>query len=159
MLAASTDRIKSSDGDTAMRKVCVPAIAVSCMLAVEPAVAGSLVLEISNFDGARGVLYAQLFDSEAAYKANTGSVRQFAQPVNSTTMRLEFNDLPSGQYAARLFQDLNGDRKVNTNFVGMPTEPFGFTNNAPANFGPPSFGSSAVIVGDRPVVQTIKLNR
>jgi uncharacterized protein (DUF2141 family) len=141
-----------------MRKLRLPALAVASTLAATPAVADSLVLDITNFDGARGILYAQLFDSEAAYKAG-GALRQAAEPVNGPTVRLEFNDLPSGRYAVRLFQDLNGDRKVNTNVLGMPIEPFGFTNNAPATLGPPSFGEAAVVVGDRPIVQTIKLNR
>jgi uncharacterized protein (DUF2141 family) len=142
-----------------MRPFRLPALSVIPLLATGPAVAGSLALDITNFDGARGVLYAQLFNTEAAYKASAGALRQVAEPVKGATVRLEFNDLPSGRYAVRLFQDLNGDRKVNTNFLGMPVEPFGFTNNAPATLGPPSFDAAAVTVGDAPIVQTIKLVR
>ena len=142
-----------------MRKLRLSVVAVGSCLTAAPALAGSLVLEVTNLDSGRGVLYAQVYSSEAAFKAGTGAVRQVEKAVKEATIRLEFNDLPSGQYAVRLFQDLNGDRKVNTNAFGMPVEPFGFTNNAPAHFGPPSFGAVAVTVGDRPVVQTIKLNR
>ena len=47
--------------------------------------------------------------------------------------------LPKGEYALALFQDLNGDKELNKNFIGYPTEPFTFSNNAPVRFGPPKW--------------------
>ncbi len=47
--------------------------------------------------------------------------------------------LPKGKYALAFFQDLNKDNILNKNFIGYPTEPFTFSNNAPANFGPPKY--------------------
>jgi len=35
--------------------------------------------------------------------------------------------------------DLNGNGELDTNFVGLPQEPYGFSNNATANFGPPKW--------------------
>lgn len=48
-------------------------------------------------------------------------------------------DMPTGIYGLALFQDLNGDEKMNKNFLGIPTEPYAFSNNAPATFGPPKW--------------------
>ena len=50
-----------------------------------------------------------------------------------------FQDIPEGDYAVTIFHDKNGDGKLNTNFVGIPKEPYGFSNNPFAMFGPPSF--------------------
>jgi len=37
--------------------------------------------------------------------------------------------LPTGQYGIAIYHDENGDGKLNKNFVGYPSEPFGFSNN------------------------------
>lgn len=38
--------------------------------------------------------------------------------------------LPSGRYAIAAFHDQNGNGKIDKNWVGVPTEPYGFSNNA-----------------------------
>lgn len=48
-------------------------------------------------------------------------------------------ELPEGTYALAFFQDLNGNGKLDKNMIGYPKEPFAFSNNAPANFGPPKW--------------------
>lgn len=50
-----------------------------------------------------------------------------------------FNDLAPGKYAIAAFQDLNDDGEMNANMFGMPVEPYGFSNDARGQFGPPSF--------------------
>jgi uncharacterized protein (DUF2141 family) len=47
-------------------------------------------------------------------------------------------DLEAGRYALRIFQDLNGNGKLDTGWMGIPSEPYGFSNNAMGRFGPPS---------------------
>ena len=50
-----------------------------------------------------------------------------------------FEGLAPGKYAARAYQDLNDDGEMNANMFGMPVEPYGFSNDARGQFGPPSF--------------------
>ncbi len=50
-----------------------------------------------------------------------------------------FTDIPEGDYAITLFQDKNNDGALNTNFIGIPKEPYGFSNNPSSMFGPPSY--------------------
>jgi uncharacterized protein (DUF2141 family) len=40
--------------------------------------------------------------------------------------------------ALRMFQDVDGNGEMNRSAFGMPSEPFGFSNNPEINFGPPS---------------------
>jgi len=58
--------------------------------------------------------------------------------VGSETVAV-FTDVPEGDYAVTLFHDKNSDGKLNTNFIGIPKEPYGFSNNPMALFGPPSY--------------------
>ena len=59
--------------------------------------------------------------------------------VANTETKAVFEDVPEGDYAVTIFHDKNSDGKLNTNFVGIPKEPFGFSNNPMILFGPPSF--------------------
>ena len=61
-------------------------------------------------------------------------------------MRITFNDLPSKTYAVAVFLDHNEDGKLNRNFLGIPTEKFGFSSNPIIKNGPPKFGNSAILV-------------
>jgi uncharacterized protein (DUF2141 family) len=66
--------------------------------------------------------------------------------------------LPPGSYALSVLQDLNGNRKLDTNFIGIPIEPSGSSNNAPARFSAPKFKDALFTVGDTPIELRIKLN-
>lgn len=66
-------------------------------------------------------------------------MRTAAVDAQAGTVRLVIADLPAGDYALSVFQDENGNGKLDTNPVGMPIEPYGFANDAAGSFGPPGF--------------------
>ncbi|WP_169303043.1 DUF2141 domain-containing protein [Thalassotalea mangrovi] len=48
-------------------------------------------------------------------------------------------DLPEGDYALFLYQDLDMDSEMKTNWIGIPKEPVGTSNDAKGKMGPPDF--------------------
>ena len=48
-------------------------------------------------------------------------------------------DLPYGKYVVAGIHDLDDNGVLTGNFLGMPKEPFGFSNNKRGNFGPPKW--------------------
>ena len=67
-----------------------------------------------------------------------------------------FANLPHGDYAVILFHDENGNGKLDKNFWGVPTEPYGFSNDAQGFLGPPAFKDATLSIdGDRTI--SIKL--
>ena len=80
---------------------------------------GKLLLELSN-------------DKEEVLKG-------FAGTIVANKSIVVINDLKPGKYAFKYFHDENNDEKLNTNFMGIPKEGYGFSNNAKGTFGPPSF--------------------
>jgi len=52
--------------------------------------------------------------------------------------------VPPGVYAVAAVHDLNGNGRLDTNFLGMPKEPYGFSRAARGRFGPPSFEDAAL---------------
>lgn len=67
-------------------------------------------------------------------------------------------NLSPGQYAVILFHDENGNGKLDKNGIGIPTEPYGFSNNVQGFFGPPSYAKAAFQISGNDKAVTITLN-
>ena len=68
------------------------------------------------------------------------------RPAAAGTVRVIFADVTPGAYVVAAFHDADGDGELAQNFVGMPTEGYGFSNGAVGFMGPPSFEDAAVTV-------------
>jgi uncharacterized protein (DUF2141 family) len=66
-------------------------------------------------------------------------------------------NVPAGTWAVLAYHDENSNKKLDTNFVGMPKEGYGFSNGAKATFGPPSFKDAAIPVGEGKVTAVVTL--
>lgn len=104
---------------------------------------------------AEGSVVVAIFDKEADWKARDRPVRtqKVAAGPNS---RLRIEGLQPGRYGLMVFHDKNNDGRLNTWPIGMPSEPYGFSNNARGRFGPASWQAASFEVrGDS--VQTLRL--
>lgn len=66
-------------------------------------------------------------------------------------------DVPPGRYAIQAYLDENDNREVDQNFLGVPKEGVGFSQDAPFGLGPPTFRRAAFAHGDAPETVTLKL--
>ena len=65
-------------------------------------------------------------------------------------------NIPDGKYAIALFIDKNKNNKIDKNFIGIPKEQFGFSNNAMGKLSAPSFQQAMFeVAGD--TIQNIEL--
>ena len=80
------------------------------------------------------------------------------QPARPGAVRFVVGDLSPGRYAVAAFHDANDNGELDTNLLGIPSEGYGIGNDAGAAFGPPSFESAAVTVGDSPAVAVLTLS-
>lgn len=62
-------------------------------------------------------------------------------PANAGEGRL--TDLPTGRYAVGVFQDMNRNGQLDRGRFGIPSEPYGFSQDARGNGGPPEFRDAA----------------
>jgi uncharacterized protein (DUF2141 family) len=67
------------------------------------------------------------------------------------------HDLVPGTYAVALFHDRNSNGFLDKKALGIPKEPYGFSNNASATFGPPSFERAKIVLDGSPVTIEIRL--
>jgi len=66
-------------------------------------------------------------------------IKGFSETITDGKCILVIKEPKPGKYAFKYFHDENNDEKINTNFMGIPKEGYGFSNNAKGTFGPPSF--------------------
>ncbi len=91
--------------------------------------------------GEQGHLLGALYDAAGTWLKQ---VRATAKVAADGSHSLVFADLPEGSYALAVFQDLNANDKLDTNLVGIPAEPYGFSRDAQGSFGPPKFEDAVV---------------
>jgi len=109
-----------------------------------------------NKPEAGGVLRLALCPSKEAYDSEQGC-RTLSVDATGRTVRCAFPDVKPGTYAVKVFHDINNDSQLNTSWIGWPQEPYGFSNDAPVNTGPPSFRLAAITVGEKPLTTRIRL--
>ena len=129
---------------------------LAALVLAAPAEATTLRLDIQGLKP-KGQVMVVLYDAEAAWKAKTGAVREIRRKVAQASAQILVEGLEAGQYGAMVFQDLNLDGKMNFNLVGMPMEPYGFSNNSRGLFGPPAWGRAAFRFGGGDAVHSIRL--
>lgn len=67
------------------------------------------------------------------------ALRQADAFISGGTARIVFPGLPPGGYAVAAYHDENGNGKLDTGFLGIPTEGLGASNDAKGFMGPPDF--------------------
>lgn len=110
--------------------------------------AGDLVVVVENIKSDQGNVRAAVFNNAKDFP-KTYTAGQFIA-AKSGTVSFIFKDLPTGQYAVSAIHDMNANGKLDTNFVGKPVEPYGFSREARGTFGPPAFEDAAIQL-DAPV--------
>jgi len=111
--------------------------------------AASLTVQITRADPGIGQIAVALFNSQESF-LETAVFDTTQMVAESDTLTFEFADLTPGEYAISTFYDKNENGKLDTRFLGIPKEPFGFSNNPSVLFGPPSFDKTKIHLEDGP---------
>ncbi len=117
----------------------------------------NITVTLSGIKDIKGIVQAGLYNSEDSYK-NGGSVRGAKVDVDADTITINYENLPDGEYAIKLFHDVDGDGKMGANLFGMPTEPFAFSNNAFGKMGPAKWEDAKFTVSGSETAHAMKLN-
>lgn len=100
---------------------------------------GSLVISIEGFLNSEGYAMVAVFDSEEAYEKGVPKTAMAKVDVIDQKARIVFDDLKYGTYAVAIFHDQNANGKMDKNFLGIPKESYGHSNNVRGTLGPPAF--------------------
>lgn len=126
-------------------------------LAVAPAAAADLTIHVGNVLPAGGTLRLGLYN-EALYPDDDSKPIAAADvPAIAPETTVTLHNIPPGIYAIQTFQDVNSNNRMDTTWLGLPLEPFGFSRDAKPFLSKPSFDDVKFIVGTSETVQTIHL--
>ena len=123
---------------------------------VTPVAAATVELTIRVPVADSGTVYVALFDNANVFPAADSAFRTATSKVASSRVEMQLTDLASGTYAAAAFQDLDSDGNLSTNLLGIPTEPYGFSN-ATGDAGRPEFEEAAFELPDDRKAVTVDL--
>jgi uncharacterized protein (DUF2141 family) len=95
----------------------------------------------------KGDVRCSLFSSAEGFPADTDQrATTIVAPISNRNATCEFGGIAPGVYAIVLFHDENSDGSFNRNWIGLPEEGYGFSNDARAYFHPPSFKDASFSV-------------
>lgn len=114
-------------------------ISFVCVLAfvAQNLFAQNLTLKVQGIEKVTGKLYVAIYNSPESFMKKP--LAGFAVEVKDKVISVPCKGLPAGTYAFSMYQDENGNGKLDTATFGIPTEKFGFSNNAEGVMGPPSY--------------------
>ena len=115
------------------------------------------ILSIRNSTGA---VACALFESQAGFPTEFlhSATNIMIIKIKDAQARCDFEDMPPGTYALAVIHDENMNGKLDTNWLGVPTEGYGFSNDAKAFLSAPSFSAASFSYDGRNVDMTISLN-
>lgn len=109
----------------------------------EPEKVNEIILEIDNISTGTGYVMVAVYNCEDDFLSDRiyYKARIKAEGRKSQSHRLQ---LPSGEYAIAVYQDINSDNILNKTFLGIPKEPYGFSGKPYIKFRPPYWSDTAL---------------
>ncbi len=89
----------------------------------------TLTITVDNIQEVNGILEVYLYIDQETFLEDEKEYALHRFQVDSTNMAMTINNLPKQDYAYFIYQDINADQECNLNFMGVPKEPYGFSNN------------------------------
>ncbi len=108
----------------------------------------TLTLEISGLRNNTGQIHFELSNEKQEQIAG------ITKSITDNACTIVISDLKPGSYSFRFFHDENKNSKLDTNWLGIPREGFGFSNNPTMTFGPPSFEKTLFLLNESKLMKS-----
>ena len=117
-------------------------------------------VKILSIRNSTGTVACALFESPAGFPTEflASATNVMIIKIRKTQARCDFLDIPPGTYAMAVIHDENMNGKLDTNWIGIPKEGYGFSNNAKALLSAPSFSAASFAYDGRSLDLTMTLH-
>jgi uncharacterized protein (DUF2141 family) len=127
----------------------------SAVLAQSPAPSTqqfTLTITVEGMDSNQGNLGILIFNGPKGWAEDRqAALKDISVPAQQGTQKVTLQ-LPAGQYAIALIHDVNVNHKLDKNWIGMPKEQWGMSNNPHATIkAPPIEKAMFTLDGDKEV--------
>lgn len=103
----------------------------------------TITVTVQGISEMKGTIRLGLFNSAKSFPVTGKQYKGYVFELSSKKSSFKLSNIPKGKYAIGLFHDSNANEKMDKNFLGIPTEKYGFSNNARASFSAPSYESAS----------------
>ena len=107
--------------------------------------AATVIVTITGLPSAQGQVKLAMFNSADSWLGDQPRLKATLD-VQAQTISWKVTDIPFGEYGVAVFHDENKNGKMDKNFIGIPQEAYGFSNNQRVTFGPPKWEKAKFIV-------------
>src|SRR5690606_29746871 len=91
----------------------------------------AVTVRIENLNLKKGDIYIAWYNNPAGFGKPEHNYLSKVEGVEGVqSWEYTFKNIPEGQYAIAVFFDTDGNGKLSTNFMGVPSEKYAFSNNA-----------------------------
>ena len=119
---------------------------------------GTLTVRITGFANDNGKCRFALDNSKEVYESEDSVFVGRILPIIDSVATFIIDSLEYGTYAIKVFHDENIDGELDTNILGIPSEDYGFSNNASGWFGPPSWEKSKFLFNQKEMTVEISID-
>jgi len=115
----------------------------------------TISVEVTNIKSDEGNILVGLFDSEKNFLSS--SLKSNRVKAKEGKIKVSFENVPAGTYTVSVIHDENDNGELDSNFMGIPKEPYGISMDGKNMFGPPSYEKAKFELSDKVVNLTISL--
>jgi len=105
-----------------------------------------LLITINNIKSIGGHVQIAVYNDEISYMSDKVYKYHSAKVGKNGNLEIRLENIEKGSYSICIFHDENDNGKLDKNFLGMPIEPYGFSNNPKIFFSPPGFKDTMINV-------------
>ncbi len=135
--------VVSEQSEQIMKRVIILIIGIAA--AVASLAQTNVTIAVGAVESDKGQVVFMMFDNEEGFPAAREKALKIGEvPAKKGSVAYTFSDVPRGSYAITVTHDENSNGEVDRNFIGMPKERVGVTNQF--RFGRPNFERSTVVI-------------
>jgi len=126
-----------------------------------PSYALELRVQVTNVKSNDGMIGCGLHFEASTFPMNpenNTNVEQMWIEANQSGVECVFENMQPGIYAVAVAHDLNGNKTTDTNFLGMPIEDWGVSNNVRPSFRAPTFDEGKIEIKESQVIE-VRISR
>lgn len=122
-----------------------------CVFVLQCSAQNKIIATITRFNNNDGVCRACLFSNAAAFEKGD-AFRCTASAILNKTAQISFDNVPDGQYALFVFHDKNNNGVMDKNWLGIPKEGYGASQNKLPFAAAPAFNANRFFVSNKQVI-------
>jgi uncharacterized protein (DUF2141 family) len=142
-----------------VRKFALAAALAVLLPTLAPATTGAPIsIEIVGVRSASGNIEIAFYNSAESFLEDGASVATATFTASDGVVHGEVGSLSAGRYAFAVFHDEYANNEFDTNFIGLPMEGYGFSNDAAVFLRPPEYEDAAIMVAPQSGTFVVNLN-